>query len=187
MSLFRAPLRGRGCAGAGGRIAAARLARLIARARRQTHLARRFPPGCFSRPQPSLSAEKPRGGPGSRLSLLLFYHTSPQVKPLQEQKMKLPETFHEMPTTGTEAAPFSDCTAFRPGPETVAPLPRSGAYRMHTSRFALYPARPPVWLHPTRRPGSGSGGDEWGHALRSHRKQMCACGRLGGGDKPGRR
>ena len=97
VSLFRASSRGHACAGAGGRIAAARLARLIARARRQTHLARRFPPGRFSRPQPSLSAETPKGGPGSRLSLLSFYTMPPNVKPIWEQKMKSPELFHEIP------------------------------------------------------------------------------------------
>ena len=70
VSLFRAQSRGRAC----GRVSApARFARLIARARRRTHLARRFPPGFFSRPRPSLSAETPKGGPGSRPSLLLFY------------------------------------------------------------------------------------------------------------------
>ena len=74
--------RGRACAGAGGRIAAARFARLIARARRRTHLARRFPPRLFSAPSRSLSAETPKGGPGSRLSLLSFYTISPNVKPV---------------------------------------------------------------------------------------------------------
>ena len=105
MSLFRASSRGRGCGAAGGRIAAARLVRLIARASRHTHLARRFPPGCFSRPQPSLSAETPKGGPGSRLSLLSFYTIPPNVKPIREQKMKMPEIFHGMPTAGTELIP----------------------------------------------------------------------------------
>ena len=63
----------RACGGAGGRIAAARLVRLIARARRQAHLARPFPPGSFSRPQPSLSAEKPKGGPRGAASL--YFHS----------------------------------------------------------------------------------------------------------------
>ena len=93
VSLFRASSRGRARGAAGGRIAAARLVRLIARARRQTHLARPFPPGSFSRPQPSLSAETPKGGPGSRLSLLSFYTIPPNVKPLQEQKEKIPDSF----------------------------------------------------------------------------------------------
>ena len=88
MSLFRAPSRGRAGGGAGGRIAAARFARVIARARRRTHLARRLPPGSFLRPQPLSCAETPKGGPGSRLSLLSFYTMSPNVKPLPEQKMK---------------------------------------------------------------------------------------------------
>ena len=77
VSLFRAPLRVRACGGAGGRIAAARFARVIARARRRTHLARPFPPGSFSRPQPSLSAEKPKGGPREPpLSTFILHHTA---------------------------------------------------------------------------------------------------------------
>ena len=40
----------RACGRGGGRIAAARFARVIARARRRAHLARPFPPGSFSRP-----------------------------------------------------------------------------------------------------------------------------------------
>ena len=60
---------------AGGRIAAARFARLIARARRQAHLARPFPPGSFSRPQPCFCAEKPKGGPGEPpLSTFILHH-----------------------------------------------------------------------------------------------------------------
>ena len=113
VSLFRAPLRVRACGAAGGRIAAARFARVIARARRRAHLARPFPPGCFSRPQPSLSAEKPKGGPGSRLSLLSFYHTSPQVKPVREQKMKMPTETTSKQTAGAPmlfpARPSSSC------------------------------------------------------------------------------
>ncbi len=81
-----------------GRVSApARFAHLIARARRRTHLARRFPPGLFSGPCRSLSAETPKGGPGSRLSLLSSSTIPPNVKPLQEQKMKMPEIFHGMP------------------------------------------------------------------------------------------
>ena len=60
---------------AGGRNAAARFARLIARARRHTHLACPFPPGSFSRPQPSLSAETPKGGPRGAASL--YFHSTP--------------------------------------------------------------------------------------------------------------
>ena len=67
--------RGRACVGAGGRIAAARLARLIARARRRTHLARPFPPGCFSRP-PAIAfcrkaERRPRKPP---LSTFILHH-----------------------------------------------------------------------------------------------------------------
>ena len=77
VSLFRAPLRGRARGAAGGRIAAARLARLIARARRQTHLARPFPPGVFSRP-PAIAfcrkaERRPRKPP---LSTFILHHTA---------------------------------------------------------------------------------------------------------------
>ena len=67
--------RGRGCAGAGGRIAAARFVRVIARARRHTHLARPFPPGSFSRPPATLLRRKaerrPREPP---LSTFILHH-----------------------------------------------------------------------------------------------------------------
>ena len=46
------------------------------------------------------------GGPGSRLSLLSFYTMSGKVKPIREQKMKTPETFHEMPVETRPCAPF---------------------------------------------------------------------------------
>ena len=97
VSLFRAGSRGRGRAGAGGRIAAARLAR--PRPRETADAPRPSPPaGVFFRgPQPLLSAEKPKGGPGSRLSLLSFYTMPPNVKPIREQKMKTPEIFHGLP------------------------------------------------------------------------------------------
>ena len=110
----------RPCAGAGGRIAAARLARLIARARRRAHLARPFPPGAFSAPSRSLSAETPKGGPGSRLSLLSFYTMPPNVKPIREQKMKTSEIFHEMPV---EWRPGS--TSCAPASFFVTPTPSS--------------------------------------------------------------
>ena len=77
VSLFRASSRGRARGAAGGRIAAARLARLIARARRQTHLARPFPPGCFSRPPAFAFCRKaerrPRKPP---LSTFILHHTA---------------------------------------------------------------------------------------------------------------
>ncbi len=103
-----------------GRVSApARFARLIARARRRTHLARRFPPGLFSGPCRSLSAETPKGGPGSRLSLLSFYTMPPNVKPIGERKMKIPEIFHETRAAGPERQRGRDgrpgCrTAYRP-------------------------------------------------------------------------
>ena len=93
VSLFRARF-ARAGVGAGARFAPARFARLIARARRHTHLARPFPPGSFSRPQPSLSAEKPKGGPKEPpLSLLSFYTKPAKVKPLWKQKVKISGNF----------------------------------------------------------------------------------------------
>ena len=75
VSLFRAPLRGRARGAAGGRIAAARFARVIARARRHTHLARRFPPGSFSRPPASRFLQKRRkAAPGAAS---LYFHSTP--------------------------------------------------------------------------------------------------------------
>ena len=75
VSLFRASSRGRARGAAGGRIAAARLARLIARARRQTHLARPFPPGCFSRPPAGRFLQKSRKAAPEAASL--YFHSTP--------------------------------------------------------------------------------------------------------------
>ncbi len=80
------------CAPAPGRprLAPTRFVRLIARARRRTHLSRRLPPGLFCGPQSLLpSAEKPKGGPGSRLSPLSSYYTFLQVKPSGGKNMKI--------------------------------------------------------------------------------------------------
>ena len=67
--------RGRACGAAGGRIAAARFARLIARARRHTHLARPFPPGSFSRPQPVAFCRKAERRPQEPpLSTFILHH-----------------------------------------------------------------------------------------------------------------
>ena len=64
----RAPLRVRACA----RHAPARFAHLIARARQRAgqraHSSRPLTPGRLRRPSRPLPAEKPKGGPGSRLS-----------------------------------------------------------------------------------------------------------------------
>ena len=91
-----------------GRVSApARFAHLIARARRRTHLARPFPPGCFSRP-PAVAfcrnaERRPRKPP---LSLLSFYTMSGKVKPLWEHKMKSSDIFHEMPMETRPGALF---------------------------------------------------------------------------------
>ncbi len=44
----------------------------------------------FAAPSRLLSAETPKGGPGSRLSLLSSYTIPPNVKPVRKQKVKLP-------------------------------------------------------------------------------------------------
>ena len=65
----------RACGAAGGRIAAARFARLIARARRHTHLSRLLTPGAFSRPQPVAFCRKTRkAAPGAAF---LYFHSTP--------------------------------------------------------------------------------------------------------------
>ncbi len=80
VSLFRASSRAGLRARAGGRFAAARLARLIARApvRAAAGRAEDVPsPSARAgglRPPAMLSAEKPKGGPGSRLSLMPILH-----------------------------------------------------------------------------------------------------------------
>ena len=66
---------GRAGRGAGGRIAAARLVRLIARARRRTHLACPFPPGSFSRPPAGCFLQKRgKAAPGAAS---LYFHSTP--------------------------------------------------------------------------------------------------------------
>ena len=134
---------------AGGRIAAARLVRLIARARRRTHLARRFPPGSFSRPRPSLSAEKPKGGPGSRLSLLSFYTIPPNVKPMREQKMKPAELFHGLPVkTRPGSTPWAPASS-RHASSLSYQRPRFGTHGKIAPHIVA-PAVEPV-LHRLRR------------------------------------
>ena len=89
VSLFCAPfacagVRGRGRAYRGGAARAPDCPRETAR-RTSPVRSRR---GLFRGPQPSLSAEKPKGGPGSRLSLLSFYTIPPNVKPAGKNYFK---------------------------------------------------------------------------------------------------
>ena len=66
----------------------------------------------FAAPSQSLSAETPKGGPGSRLSLLSFYTIPMKVKPFWEQKMKTPGNFSHRLKSGRkpQAVPLSPRT-----------------------------------------------------------------------------
>ncbi len=132
---FRAGGRGR------GRVSApARFARLIARARRRTHLARRFPPGAFSRP-PAVAfcrnaERRPRKPP---LSTFIIHHTAKcQARP--GTKKENSGCFSRSPLSRRDNRRFSSsrsavpCRRSRPGthrkgcgsessPPTVAPAP----------------------------------------------------------------
>ena len=88
-----ARVRGRGRAYRGGAVRARDCPRETAGAPRPSVPAGVF----FAAPSQSLSAEKPKGGPGSRLSLLSFYTIWGKVKSFREQKMKMSEIFHGMP------------------------------------------------------------------------------------------
>ena len=120
-SLFCARFAGacvRGCGRAyrGGAVRARDCPRETAHAPRPS-----VPAGVFFAAPSRSPAQKSRKAAPGAASLLSFYHTSPQVKPLREQKLKMPEVFHEMPTVGTGGhAPLS------PGP-TVRALPRAAA------------------------------------------------------------
>ena len=81
-AIARAGVRGRGRAYRGGAVRARDCPRETAGAPRPSVPAGVF----FAAPSQSLSAEKPKGGPGSRLSLLSFYTISPNVKLTREQK-----------------------------------------------------------------------------------------------------
>ena len=78
-SHFRA-YRARPCGGGRARLAPARFARLIARARRRTHVSRPLPPGSFAAPA-ALLRRKAERRPRGAASLFSFYHTFPPVKP----------------------------------------------------------------------------------------------------------
>ena len=140
-----------GRAGPRARIAAARFARVIARARRRTHLARPFPPGSFSRPQPSLSAETPKGGPRGAASLLSFYHTSPQVKPTRKQKMKTPGIVHGLPMEPRPGAVRSEGGRARSRDRRAPAGRREGPTARRAARSPCRtPDRPPSRARPCR-------------------------------------
>ena len=77
----------RACGAAGGRIAAARFARVIARARRLDAPRPSVPARVFFAAPAGRFLQKSRKAAPEAASLLSFYHTSPQVKPLGEQKV----------------------------------------------------------------------------------------------------
>ena len=72
------------------RLAPARFAHLIARARRRTHLSRRLPPGFF-RPQPLSCAEKRKGGPKEPPLCTHYTPLSPQSSPWR----RISSNFHD--------------------------------------------------------------------------------------------
>ena len=110
MSLFRARF-----ARAGGRVSApARFARLIARARRRTHLSRLLTPGAFSAPSRSLSAETPKGGPGSRLSTFILHHTA-KCQARTGTKNENTVDFSWNAGDGNRSGAVSDCPTFQAG------------------------------------------------------------------------
>ena len=91
--VMRAGLRAR----AGGRLAAARFVRLIARARmraagQRACLSRPLAPGVL-RPPAMLSAESGKAAPGAALLSCLFYTIPRKVKLFMEQKMKILDNF----------------------------------------------------------------------------------------------
>ncbi len=77
------------CVCAGGRIAAARFARVIARVRAGRAEGAPLPSaraGAFAAPQPLPSAESGKAAPGAAFLSCLFYTIPLEVKPFQEQK-----------------------------------------------------------------------------------------------------
>ena len=81
-SHFRA-YRARPCAGGRARLAPARFARLIARARRRTHVSRPLPPGSFAAPAALLrrkAERRPREPPLYSHSTTLFPQSSPRPR-----------------------------------------------------------------------------------------------------------
>ena len=102
--------RGRGRAYRGGAARAPDCARETADALRPS-----VPAGVFFAAPSHRFLQKSRKAARKRLSLLSFYTMPPNVKPMQEQKMKTPEIFHEMPATGAGAEPFRTARHFRPG------------------------------------------------------------------------
>ena len=97
------------------RLAPARFAHLIARARRRTHFARPFPPGLFSAPAAFLRRKAERRPPGTA-SPLPSYTTFSPVKPPGGENVKI---FPERGPSGSKRArPYS--LNRRPGPRLRA-------------------------------------------------------------------
>ena len=157
---------GVGARAAGGRIAAARLARLIARARRQDAPRPSVPAGVFfSAPSRRFLQKSGKAAPEAAS---LYFHSTPcrrNVKPIRKHKMKLPDIFHEMPVESARP-PFR-----HPGldPGSI-PDSRHRRSRWRADSTAETAARTEAG------PRLGGRGDGWGEALQSHRRQMCAYG-----------
>ena len=107
VSLFRAPLRGRARGAAGGCIAAARFARVIARARRHTHFARPFPPGCFfAAPSRRFLQKRRKAAPGEPpLSTFILHHPAKCQAPSGTENEKYRRVFMECRQWGAGAEP----------------------------------------------------------------------------------
>ena len=144
-AIARAWVRGRGRAYRGGAARAPDCARETPDAPRPSVPAGVF----FAAPSRRFLQKKPKGGPGSRLSLLSFYTIWAKVKPIREHKMKLLDIFHEMPVE-TRAGGATACR--KPaGSRDSRPYRRSASRRSRADRPAA--AGTMRW----RQPRSGLG------------------------------
>ena len=133
VSLFRAPLRGRARGAAGGRIAAARLARLIARARRRTHLARRFPPGLFSAPAIAFCRKAERRPRKPPLSTFILHHTA-KCQPRRRELFQQMRTKHNFSATPARGLPLRGRRGCGRGPDRLPSADKGGDRERHCKR-----------------------------------------------------
>ena len=113
--------------------------------------------GGFSAPSRSLSAETPKGGPGSRLSLLSFYTMPPNVKPGLEQKMKIRIFFMQCRRKRARI------DTLRPDAFPAMPSPRHASPR-HARTCSGHPLSPlpPNDRMDARNKSGHDGGGRWG-------------------------
>ena len=165
-------LRGRGRV-----LAPARFARLIARARRRTHLSRRLLTGFRKLAPLGRAARQRSAAPDAALLWGPSYHNPPDVKPISETNLQISEIIH--------------VSLARDG---SWPGPPSQAYRIHTFHLALYPARLPIrplWApHLFRHPGPEPGaslGSRGSFSGRSRSPPAAAASEVGDGPRLGGR